>query len=105
MSAALLLAVKARLVQDHPDVEEVAYMFGAGAPGVNCLTAAKVYVLCGRSMRRCRKVAARVRETLRLHRRGTAREEAFYWQNVETQALRLAARVTPRSRTRGKGQP
>lgn len=100
MTAAMeqVLAVKARLMQDHPDVDTVAGSYCGGF--VNRLTAAKIYVACGMRMKRCRRVTDAARSALRNMPRAISDAQArHYAASLERLCLELAARTTaPRQR-------
>ena len=96
---AQVLAVRARLVQEHHRVDEVAKLCGFGEMGhvwsVNRLTAAMIYVACGLSITRCRKVVSQARMALRGHRRDNERHAQRYEQRLLENSLVLAKRTTP----------
>lgn len=109
-----VLLAKARLVQEHPHVEDVAHFCsGDPAPGVNQLTAAIMYAACGCRITRCRKVVQEARTALRGHpgapgfRPGqTETHRERYRQALLANVLVLAKRTTaPRQRRGQKGQP
>ena len=87
-----LLLVRARLVQDEDDVEAVAFMCGKGSPGVNRLTAALIYVACGCSLRKCRRVVSDARMALRGH---STKHLHIYEQRLLDNAIIFAKRTTP----------
>lgn len=96
-----VLAVKARLMQDHPDVDEVAGHYCGGF--VNRLTAAKIYVACGMRMKRCRRVTDRARMALRNVPRATSDAQAKHYEAKLSQlCLELAVRTTAPSRRKRK---
>ena len=100
-----VLAVQARLVQDHPDVQAVAILTGNWS-AVNRLTAASIYIACGRDLRRCRKVLDRARCDLRNMRRNGEHREKLYQEQLMHRCLSIAKRTTaPAARKQRKPQP
>lgn len=97
-----VLAVQARLVQDHPDVEVVAGAYCRGF--VNRLTAAVIYSACGCSLQKSRKVVNAARMKLRnMEEPGNHNAQRRYEVALQATALAIAARTTaPRKR---KPQP
>lgn len=91
-----VLTVKARLVQDHPDVDTVADAYLGGF--VNRLTAATIFVACGMRMKRCRRVTDQARSALRMVDRTGDHRARKYAQQLEQLCLELAARTTPPAR-------
>lgn len=94
-----VLVVRARLVQEDPRVIEVATMCALGPENghfwsVARLTAAIIYVACGLSITKCRKVVKEARMSLRGHRRNTERHAARYEQRLLENAIVLAKRTT-----------
>lgn len=97
---AQVLAVRARLVQEDRRVDEVAKLCATGEMNghvwsVNRLTAAMIYVACGLSITRCRRVVKESRMALRGHRRNDERTAQRYEQRLLENALVLAKRTTP----------
>lgn len=101
---AQVLAVRARLVQEDRRVDEVAKLCGCGVIGhvwsVKRLTAAMIYVACGLSITRSRKVVNESRMALRGHRRDNEHYAQIYEQRLLENALVLAKRTTPNRQRR-----
>jgi len=97
-----VLAVKARLVQDHPDVDVVAGAYCGGF--VNRLTAAAIYAATGCDLKRCRTVTDKARSALRMFRRDTSTRALLYEARLSQLCIELAVRTTAPRRERKANQ-
>lgn len=89
-----VLAVKARLMQDHPSVAPLSDLCG----GVNRLTAAAIFAACHCQTRRTVKVVEQARGALRNFRRDTDARAKLYEARLLQLCLEIAARTTPPKR-------
>jgi len=85
-----VLAVKARLVQDHPAVNIIAETYCGGF--VNRLTAAAIYAATGGDLGRCRRVANKARAKLRNFRRDSVPRAQLYEAKLAQLCVELALR-------------